>query len=173
MGRLMEMWEDAEGPNLRVEFPFHSFPFVFVFFFSFFRSPLLCWALHCRCSRCYFKCFLFAGQYFLFLFFVFVFQWIEWGTHYLHTATPPTAHFRPLWPAMNRLSSNANRFTVSYANFLSFFCSSFNLRFSLLFLIFLCSGHLPNAFASHILIYFSRGQQNFAQKSASFTELGT
>lgn len=73
-------------------------------------------------------------QYFLFFFFVF--QWIEWGTHYLHTATPPTAHFRPLWPAMNRLSSNANRFTVSYANFLSFFCSSYNLRFSLLFLFF-------------------------------------
>lgn len=112
--------------------------FLFFFFFSFFRSPLLCWALHCRCSRCYFKCFLFAVfrlSVFPFFFF-FVFQWIEWGTHYLHTATPPTAHFRPLWPAMNRLSSNANRFTVSYANFLSFFCSSYNLRFSLLFLFF-------------------------------------
>jgi len=95
-------------------------------------------------------------QYFLFVFYFLSFNELS-GAHttYTHTHTPPVAHFRPPWAAMNRLSSNANRFTVSYANFLSFFCAALSIC-DFVFLFY--SGHLPNAFASHILIYCSRGQ---------------
>lgn len=68
-----------KDPTWGWNFHFTVFLLFLFFFFSFFRSPLLCWALHCRCSRCYFKCFLFAVfrlSVFPFFFFCLSMNWV-------------------------------------------------------------------------------------------------
>jgi len=112
----------------------------FSFCFSFAHNPLfLFWVLHCRCSRCYFKCFLFAVfrlSVFPFCFLFFVFQWIEWGTHYLHTHThTPGRPFPPPVGSHESTFIKCKPFHSLLCKFsFIFLCSSFNLRFRLPFL---------------------------------------
>lgn len=159
----------AKGPADWVAFSFHTLSTPFGFSAIFILFVLGSNIVDVLVAALSVFCFLSITVSF---FMVFVSQWIEWAIYTTHSPKPP--HIRSL------VASHESTF-IRCKPFHSLLCKfSFILFFAALsigiFVFLFFSGHLPNAFASHFLIYSQHrgwGQQNFAQQIRHYLRTDT